>query len=214
MRSKLMMPGIITGLKPQKSNNVRLSIFIDGRYAFSMEKSLVPDLRVGQSLSTSDIDALKRLEENRSAYHRALRYLSLRLRSIDEMKRYLRAKEYKLPVIEYVIARLIKEKYLDDDAFARAWRNDRMRFKPRSAIVLRHELQQKGIDRDVILNVLADYDDRAAAWQLVNHRLKQWKSLDAMNLKNKIHGFLKQRGFDFDTISETYQRAKQQLNPM
>jgi regulatory protein len=55
------------------------------------------------------------------ARQKAFRLLSLRGRSTKEIRSKLREQKYEEPVINRVIDRLLKDRYLDDAAFARDW---------------------------------------------------------------------------------------------
>lgn len=55
------------------------------------------------------------------AEQKAFRLLSIRGRSIKELRSRLKEKGFEEPVAEEVIARLIELKYLDDESFASQW---------------------------------------------------------------------------------------------
>ena len=93
----------------------------------------------------------------------AARFLEVRSRSIDEVRRHLAAAGYPAALVDAAIARLMELGMLDDRAFARAWADSRDRARPRGAAVLRRELGLKGIDREVVTEVLAERSEAAAA---------------------------------------------------
>ncbi len=86
----------------------------------------------------------------------AAAFLAVRPRSIDETRRRLLRLGYPSGPVDVVIERLLEFGYLDDEAFARAWVESRDRARPRGEMALRRELALKGIDRDLIANVLAE----------------------------------------------------------
>ena len=53
--------GAITALKLQKKNRDRVSLFIDGRFAFGLPAIVAAKLKIGQILSDDDIEALQAL---------------------------------------------------------------------------------------------------------------------------------------------------------
>jgi regulatory protein len=93
----------------------------------------------------------------------AARFLEVRSRSIDEVRRHLAAAGYPAALVDAAIARLMELGMLDDRAFARAWADSRDRARPRGAAVLRRELGLKGIDREVVTEVLAERSEAATA---------------------------------------------------
>ena len=93
----------------------------------------------------------------------AARFLELRSRSVEEMRRHLTAAAFPASLVESAIDRLLALGMLDDRAFAAAWVESRDRARPRGEAALRRELGFKGIDRETVAAVLADRSDAAEA---------------------------------------------------
>jgi regulatory protein len=80
----------------------------------------------------------------------AARFLEVRPRSLEEVRRRLGLVGYRADLVAGAIARLVDLGMLDDVAFARAWVESRDRARPRGARALRDELRRKGVAaRDV-----------------------------------------------------------------
>ena len=103
--------------------------------------------------------------------------------------------------------RLIEQKYLDDESFARMWVDQRERFRPTSARALRFELRQKGVDRNVIDEVVEEVDDEAAAWAALEPKVARWQGLEQVDFIKKATGFLARRGFGYDVTRRVCKRA-------
>lgn len=86
----------------------------------------------------------------------AARFLELRSRSVEEVRHHLAAARYPAELIERAIARLLELGMLDDRAFGRAWVESRDRARPRGEQALRRELVLKGLDRELVAEVLAE----------------------------------------------------------
>lgn len=203
------MASTVTALKFQRRNKERVNVYVDGEYAFGLDAIEAARLRKGQMVSDAEIAALKALDERSRAFDRAVRFLSYRPRSRAEVERYLRNKGFAGEVIAGAIERLEQAHYLDDEAFARFWVENRERFKPRSRRALRYELRQKGVSHQIIARVLEDSDDEAAAWRAVEGKLSQWGSLPRDQLRQKIAGYLSRRGFDYGIITLIFEKACQ-----
>lgn len=91
------------------------------------------------------------------------RFLEARPRSIEEVRRKLLRLGYRTHLVEAAVERLQDLRYLDDDAFARAWIESRDRAHPRGEHALRRELELKGIERALIDAVLEDRRELALA---------------------------------------------------
>ena len=206
------MAGTITELKFQQRNKERVNIYLDGEYAFGLDAVEAARLHKGQVLSEAEIAELKAQDERNRAFDRAVQFLSYRPRSRVEVERYLRGKSIDEVVRDDVIARLERAKYLDDEAFARFWLENRERFRPRGERALRYELRQKGVSDEIITQVLNDLDDEASAWRAVEGRLSRWASLPGDEFRQKVVGYLSRRGFDYNTISLTLEKVGQVLD--
>lgn len=201
------MAGTITTLTLQKRDKERVNVFIDDQFAFAVTTLVAAGLRKGQYLSDAEIETLKQGDERDKAYNRALRFLGIRPRSQVEIERYLTEKGYTEDVIEDVVNRLSERQYLDDEAFARFWLENREQFKPRGERALRYELRQKGVADRIIDTILINLDEDDMAWAAIEGKLQRWQNLPELELRKKITGFLARRGFGYEVIDTVFRRA-------
>ncbi|HHY54927.1 MAG TPA: hypothetical protein GYA08_05775 [Chloroflexi bacterium] len=206
------MAGVITTLQVQKNNAARVSVFLDGEFAFGVTLEAAERLCKGQYLSDAEIAALRTQDEVDKAYQAALRYLAARPRSRVEVERQLARKGHAPEVIAVALDRLEQRAYVDDEAFAAYWVENRTQFRPRSAAALRHELRQKGVDVATIQAATEAVDELAAAWMVVEGNLKRWQQLSEDELARKIGGLLARRGFGYDVARQTVRRAWNELH--
>lgn len=206
------MAGKITALKIQERNKERVNVFLDDKYAFAVTVAAALTLKKDQYLTDNEIEQLKGQDEKDKAYSHALRYLGFRARSRQELEQYLAEKGYSEPVVTATIQRLLDQEYLDDEAFARWWLENRGQFRPRSQRALRYELKQKGIANEVIETLLTGLDEEEMAWAAVSPKLAQWQNFDEDNLKQKVLGFLSRRGFNYEIAYRIFERAWTDLN--
>ena len=91
------------------------------------------------------------LDENifYEAYYKALNYLKVKMRSTNEIEKYL-AKEFNKDLIEKIILNLTKEGYLNDDYFTKCYINDAINLKNIGPNKIIHELEKLGIDKSII----------------------------------------------------------------
>jgi regulatory protein len=203
--------GVITSLQMQKRNHDRVNVFLDGEYAFAVSLNAATTLKKGQRLSVAEVDALMQDGETDLAFQRALRYLGMRPRSSAEIVTYLKRKEYDEAIVEVVVRRLHEQGYLDDEAFARFWVENRNRFRPRGAQALRYELRQKGVERDTIDVTLEEQDEDGAAWAAVEGKMARWANLEKFEFEQKLMTFLARRGFRYDVCRRAATQAWEQL---
>ena len=53
---------------------------------------------------------------------------------------------------------------INDKAFAESWMKDRLSYRPKSRMMIRRELLQKGVDRETAAGVTDDIDDGESAF--------------------------------------------------
>ena len=192
--------GRITGIEVQKRDHNRVSIQIDGAFAFGLSRSLIAGLQVGQELSEDDILALRARDDRERAYRQALLFLSFRARSEAEIRRNLQKHEISEAIIEETIARLKQERFAGDADFARTWVENRSAFRPRSRRALVFELQRKGLDEENIQAAVGEVDEERLAYSAAAQRAARYEGLAWEEFRAKLSSFLARRGFSYDLI--------------
>ncbi len=201
----------ITALKQQKRNPKRINVYLDGKFAFGLDKFVAAWLTIGDQLDGSRIQELQDQDSVEAAYQKGLQFISYRPRSIQETRKRLNKKGIDQAIIEEVINRLIEKKFLNDHEFADLWVENRMAFKPRSRYMLRGELIQKGISDAVIETVLAEVDDSALAYQAAKKKAHRFARYEWEEFRKKLGAFLGRRGFPYSTSEEACQKVWAEL---
>jgi regulatory protein len=200
------MAGKITGLRYQKTNPDRVSVYLDGRFAFGLPAILAARLKTGQFLTDAEIEALQAEGDTEKTYNRALDFLGYRPRSRQEIDRYLQKRDVPQVQIEAVIGRLEHAGLLDDEAFARYWVENRERFRPRGLRALRYELRTKGVSEEIIDQVLETVDAPESAYRSAGKKAQQLSCLDRQTFYRKMIAFLSRRGFAYEVAREVTDR--------
>jgi len=206
------MGQIITALQPQQRQRDRISVFLDGEFAFGLPDTEAARLRVGQELSDETIAALRAVEAVTRAFDSAVRLLARRPYSAAEIRRSLSSKEIAPGVIDEALARLEALGYIDDAAFAQYWVENRERFRPRGARALRYELRQKGIADALISRALDGFDGAESAYAAAQDQARRLRGLDRRTFRTRLSGFLVRRGFEYETVREAVDRLLRDLD--
>lgn len=201
------MAGIITALVLQKRNQERVNVFVDEQFACAISLEQAMTLRKGMHLSEADLAEMRAGGELDLAYQRVLRYLAARPRSTGEIGAYLQRKGVDEAVATTILEKLRTRGYVDDEAFAQFWVENRNRFRPRGARALRHELRQKGVESEIIDETLAEQDEDASAWSAIASKASRWADLERKEFDQKVMGLLARRGFGYDVCRRISQRA-------
>lgn len=201
----------------------RVNIFLDGRFAFSLDIAQVVDLevKVGQKVDEKRLGELRSASEFGKLYQRTLEWALARPRSESETRDYLRQRklrrsalnwqrerEGKKPLPELqddtmvlVLKRLVEKKYVDDLKFAQYFIENRRLRKGISPRRLKMELKQKGIEDDLIQQV-TDLTERTEEEEILKVVRKKRKKYD----DTKLIAYLVRQGFDLQKSRDAVER--------
>ncbi len=204
----------ITVIERQKRRSRRRSLFIDGNFVCGVDEEIVLklNLEVGQEVDEAQIRRIIFKEEARKAKDYALNLLSFRPRSTKEVRDRLKRRDYDEKVIEETVENLSRIGLLNDEEFARSWAQSRMQGKPMGRRLLEQELRQKGIDKEIIVEVrettYSQQDEEEVALSLAKKKLKSYRGLDDLTIKRRLYSYLGRRGFSPETISEVLEKIR------
>ncbi len=203
----------ITGLRPRKSRQKRIGVYLDGRFAFTVGAAMLAGerLKLGQELDEERIDALVKKDELQRCLDAAESYLGYRPRSESELRERLGRRGFAEYTIGNVIERLKSRGLVDDAAFARFWAENRESFRPRSRRLMRLELKRKGVDEGVISQATGAMDDAASAYRLALSRARGVPTDDFTVFRRRLGDYLRRRGFDYETIEKAIKRVWDEL---
>ena len=140
------------------------------------------------------------------ARNNAYALLRIRPRSEREIRDRLKLKGYGQELVEDIIAGLKNIGDIDDSKFARAWLESRMNFNPVGDVVLKHELQVKGLSDAIIADTLQykseNYDEYGIALSMAGERFEKLKKLDRHKAAKRLYDFLLRRGFAYDVVNK------------
>jgi regulatory protein len=198
----------ITALKAQKRNPNRVSVYLDGEYAFGVARIVAAWLQLGQMLDDQKIASIKAQDTVEVALQKALNFISYRPRSESEVSKKLQSTGFSDDVIETVIGRLKKGGLISDEQFSQLWIENRSTFRPRSRRFLALELRQKGVADETIQEALSGAeDDEKLAYEAALRRARRMETLDWATFRDKLGSFLGRRGFSYGTIAPVVHRV-------
>jgi len=208
------MDRIVTALKAQKKNPNRVSIYLDGEFAFGVSRIVAAWLKIGQSLSDEKLASIQKQEAGELALQKALLLLSYRPRSESEVQKRLLENGFEEVVVESTLNRLREGGLVQDQNFARTWVENRSAFRPRSQRFLAYELRQKGVRDEDIETALAEASsDDQLAYQAACRYARRLHGLDWEEFRKKLSAFLGRRGFSYGSINPVVQRVWQEQVP-
>jgi regulatory protein len=190
----------ITGIKQQVKRAGRYSIFVDDKYEFSLSDIALLDskLTVGQELSPEQVKALKQTSVDDKLYNQTLNYLAIRPRSQWEIEFYLQRKKASPSLVQTILNKLSINKLINDEAFAKAFINDRRLLRPTSRRKIIAELRKKHVAEEVIQSAVGNEpeDEAAALRTMIERKRRQTKYRDDL----KLMQYLARQGFNYGDI--------------
>ncbi len=197
----------ITQIEPQKKHENRVNVYLDGAFAFGLkdEVLLKHHLHEGDKISDRLIDEVLLSEEKSRAKEKALRLLSYRARSVEELRKKLSEKEFSERTINRVIEDFCRVGLLNDKMFASDYAHSRMMQRPVGKRLLKQELVTKGISEGIaeksVEEVYKKQTEEEIAGSLIQKRVKRYGGEDPKKIRKKLSEFLFRRGFNWDVIS-------------
>ncbi len=206
----------ITDIKQGVKNENRVNVFVNSKYAFSLDISQVVDfhIKIGLEITDAQLEEYKRASEFGKLYQRTLEWVLTRPHSTQETKDYLYRKTRTISqktqspvgnlteISHDIIERLTVKGYLNDEKFAKYYVENRFVKKGISKKRLKLELMKKGVDRTIIDEVLSE-NSRNDEEEIKKIILKKRARYDDEKLVN----YLVRQGFDFELARNLVQAS-------
>lgn len=190
----------ITAITQQDKLKNRYSIFVEGKYAFSLSDTALLEHKLvqGQELTKDEVAKYKEISKEDKLYSQTLRYTALRPRSRWEIESYLKRKDVPAPLQDIILNKLSNLGFIDDCAFAESWVQNRRLLKPISKRRLLMELRQKKVSDEIIQELFAEdeTDEQETLRELVQRKRKQTKYQNDL----KLMQYLVRQGFSYNDI--------------
>jgi len=198
---------VITKITQQKKDLERYNIFLDEKYAFSIHETVLVKFGLTKDMTLEDwsISEMIYEEEISKAFNRALHYLGFRMRSEFEVKKKLLELEYGEAVVLEALVKLRKIGFLNDQNFSEALLETRKRSSKRGPRKIKEELQQKGIENELLEKVIESYSEDEqilVAKELAEKEASKNRSLSPRQTEQRIQNLLQRRGYSFSIIKE------------
>jgi regulatory protein len=141
-----------------------------------------------------------------SAYQRALRRLSRRDHSEQEIRRALAGKGHEEAEIEEAVARLRRERALDDAGFAARFARSRMVWSGLGRNRIRRDLGERGVARTTTEAALTEAASEVSEGEVLERVARRYWALHATEEPGrrvqKLWAFLLRRGFPAGLVQE------------
>jgi len=192
---------IITGLKKSKRGNIL--IYADEKYFASIpdEVFIKQGFRVGGYIDEKILSVTLTDINDYKAKERALNLLSFRAHSKKELEQKLKRKSFNEVSAKIAVEKMSELGLLNDFEFAKSLANELIFRKFYSGSRVKYELSKKGIDKNIVDDILEemDFDEYEIAKKFVQKKCRNILNLDE-KIKKRLISSLQRLGYSWDVI--------------
>ena len=191
---------VITSIKSGKRNNIW--IYADNEFLTSMPLEVFAKsrLKVGSYIDNQLLnDILNNVQEHRIK-EKALNIISYRPRTKKELKDKMKDK-FNEDSIDSVIDRMEESGLLNDEEYAKNYAYYLYQNKGYAVKRIKYELMHKGIDSEIISNVLEneEFDEESNLEKIIEK--KNMRNIQDDKEKRRVLSYLQRLGYSWDKIN-------------
>ena len=192
-------------IKYEYASKKGYNIFLDNGEIITLKEQVITENELLFKKEINDKLYQKLIFENKiyELYEIAVKYINIRLRSIKEIKDYLTKKENNSEIIDKVCDKLLKNNYLDDERFTKAFIKDKLNFTTIGDYKIKKELEKLGVDSFIIENNISQISSSVLEermTKIIDKDIRTNKKYSGINLKNKIYNHLLSSGYSVDLV--------------
>jgi len=181
-----------------------VSLFLDGRYAFSLDQELLVSLglHVDMELDDAGLRTIVTGAEYKRALDMAMRLLAFRSRSRQEVAQRLQRRGIAPATVTRTLGRLDELGLLDDTRFAQALARDRLELGRKGKRQIAADLFRMGVAKPIVEKALSQVsDEEQVAQELLQKVNRRYAGLEPRARYRRLHDLLVRRGFSFEVIT-------------
>ncbi|MEG2620893.1 MAG: RecX family transcriptional regulator [Bacilli bacterium] len=200
-------------LKFKKVSKAKYKVYLDNGDVISLYEDVIVNnnLLLTKEITEELLESLPNQNLSVYVYNIALNYISIRIRSTKEVKEYLKRKKIDESLIDETIDKLIKNGYINDFNFTKAFVNDCMVLTSYGPYKIKNLLLKSGILIEVVDEVIGEIDEliiREKLYNLIDKQIKIRKNSSGKMLKVKLINYFVGLGFDREMILEELSKFK------
>jgi regulatory protein len=206
---------IITAIEAQRHGLARVNLYLDGAFRTTLAREVLArsGLVEGDTVSAAALEEMEREDLRWRTRAAALSLLAHQGRSARELARRLAAKGYPPDMADACVAELAEQGLIDDEQYARAVLQSRVRRSPRAKRTLTRELRARGVDPETSETAVEELmrSEGVSDLDLARQAMEKWKPRpgeDPARARRRLAGFLDRRGFTAETIRQILSEAR------
>lgn len=186
----------------KKGKQDKIHISVDGEYSFTVDETYFLSMGIynGKEVDSDELEEIRETVNVRRAYNYAVSLLARRDHSEKELMTKLTQKGY-TDGAEKAIDKLRVGGYVSDERFARLYVRELRTLKKYGKRRIEQELYRKGIDRDIISEVLDETDfGESELVTLIERKYRRYLS-DEKGIQKTVNGLLRM-GYSYGEIRD------------
>jgi regulatory protein len=208
---------IITEISPQKNKQDRYNLFVDEEFFCGISSLTLAkeNLYKGLEIDNERLEKILFLELENRIFERTAQNITNHPKTEFQVRRYIKDIFFKKKgswfskdldinkekLEEKIISRLTKYGFINDQAYAKAFVESRIKNKPRGKRVLINELRKKGISKDIAENIcnslVEDEEDLLQKVYAKRYKNEKFSIKDTKKIQ-----YLQRKGFSWDLIKK------------
>ena len=195
----------------KKGKQDKIHISVDGEYSFTVDETYFLSMGIwnGKDVDSDELEEIKQTVSVRRAYNYAVNLLSRRDHSERELMTKLTQKGYS-DGAEEAIRKLRDGGYVSDERFARLYVRELQTFKKYGKRRIEQELYRKGVDREIISEVLEETDfDESDLVSLIERKYGRYLG-DEKGIAKTINGLLRM-GYSYGEIRNALREINENI---
>ena len=189
----------------KKKNGLYHILFENGKTLDLYEEVILKYNLLISPLEVSMMYEIEKCNKEWDAYYVALKYIKYKARTVNEIRVYLKKKEYSNEIIDKMVTKLESQGYLNDLSYSKSFLNMKILTTTHGPNRVREDLRKRGVSSKIIEEVMEEYTDdiqREKIKKIISKKINSNHNKSARVLKQKILSELLNAGFSRDMISE------------
>ena len=186
----------------KKGKQDKIHISVDGEYSFTVDETYFLSMGIynGKEVDSDELEEIRETVNVRRAYNYAVSLLAHRDHSEKELMEKLSRKGY-TDGAEAAIEKLRNSGYVSDERFAKLYVRELRSLKKYGKRRIEQELYRKGIDRDIISEVLDETDfDESELVTLIERKYSRYLG-DEKGIQKTINSLVRM-GYGYGEIRD------------
>lgn len=162
-----------------------------------------------KEISEEELKEIQEFAQYSYGKNLALYHLSFKARTTTEVRDYLTKYEIESGIIDKVVQHLKEDKWLDDRQYARNLIEANLLSGDKGPVLLQQKIQQKGISKSILQEILADYDFSEVIDRTAIKLLKKYQGKYPLKaIETKIIQGLNAKGFTYSQAKIAFQNLE------